>query len=275
MSVYIETGFNGDEYDLTHPRTAHLRRGTSGGVVASSEASGFAATNAFDRRLDTAWRPASATGDWYVTFASARTVEYVGIAGHDLGTQNATIRIQYTTDTGSNWTDFTGLDAIEPSDDSTIFCLVDPIQADGYRVVIDAADAAPTIATIAGGSVTEWPQRAVWTGQPITESDQITFANNSSDTGVLVGRTVESDGLQFSVQVDNLSETFRRVRFNTFKQYANGEDAVFFIATRPGDYPDEVAYAWATDVVRMTRERPNSTNSGSVTLNLRGYRQDL
>lgn len=142
-------------------------------------------------------------------------------------------------------------------------------------MAINSADGNPTIATIAGGAVQEWPRKAVWTGTPITEGDRITFANNTSDTGVLVGRTVVSDGLEFQVTVNNLSETFRTGDFADFKAYANGEDALFFIAPRPGDYPDEVAYAWATDVVRMTRDTPNNRVSGSVTLNLMGHRQDL
>lgn len=274
MSVYIQTGFNGLVYDLNHPRVAYRRRGLQG-AAASTEASGFAATNAINVRVDSAWRPTALPANWRTIFNNFQNVEYVAIAAHDLGTQNADITIQTTTDSGSTWDTISGLANLTPDDDSAILCLFDTVNIDGYRVLINSADSEPTIASIAGGSVLEWPRKAVWTGTPVTEGDRITFANNQSETGVWLGRTRVSDGLEFQVQIDNLSETFRTGDFKTFKDYANGEDAAFFIAPRPGDYPDEVSYSWATDVVRMTRDRPNNRVSGSVTLNLRGYRQDL
>lgn len=275
MSVFIQNGFNGDNYDLTHPRTGHIRRGTTGGVTASSAASGFAATNAFNVRLDSAWRPNSVPATWAVLFPGDRVLGYVGIGGHDLGTQNASITIQITTNGGTTWTAVDGLNGLAITDDSAIMCLLDPVTVNGYRVRINSADAPPTIATIAGGDVLEWPQRAVWTDTPITESEQITYRNNTSDTGVLIGATADSNGLSFTAQIDNLSETFRTGEFRAFADYCNKGEKAFFIATRPGGYPDEVAYAWSSEKVMMTRERPNARNSGSVTLNLNGYRQDF
>lgn len=197
------------------------------------------------------------------------------LPAHDLGTQNANISIQTTSDGGGTWDTVTGLGSIEPEDDSAILCLFDTVNVDGYRVQINSADGNPTIATIAGGAVMEWPRKAVWTGTPITEGDRISFTNNSSETGVWLGRTKTSDGLEFPFVVNNLSEDFRTGDFKDFKDYANGEDAAFFIAPRPLDYPDEVAYAWAADTVRMTRDTPNKRVSGTVNLNLIGYRQDL
>lgn len=274
MSVYIQTGFNGLTEDLNHPRIAFNRR-REGTGTGSTEAAGFDAVNAGTVRLDTAWRPTAVPATWTNIFLNPRNVQYVGIAGHDLGTQNASIAIQTTVDGGSTWDTVAGLGAITPEDDSAILCLFDTVNADGYRVAINSADDNPTIATIAGGAVQEWPRKAVWTGTPITEGDKISFSNNTSETGVLTGRTRVSDGLEFQVTVNNLSEAFRTGDFKEFKAYANGEDAAFFIAHRPLDYQDEVAYAWATETVRMTRETPNHRVSGSVTLNLMGHRQDL
>lgn len=274
MSVYIQTGFNGITYDLNHPRIAIQRRGKVQ-ATASTEAAGFDALNASNVRVDTAWRPTAVPANWKIIFLTPPNLEYVGIAAHDLGTQNATIDIQTTSDGGSTWDTIAGLGGLTPDDDSPIFCLFDTVNVDGYRVNITAADSEPTIATIGAGRVQEWPRKAVWTGTPITEGDRVSFSNNSSETGVWLGRTKTSDGLEFPFTVNNLSEDFRTGDFKTFKDYANGEDAAFFIAPRPLDYPDEVAYAWAADTVRMTRDTPNKRVSGSVNLNLIGYRQDL
>lgn len=274
MSVYIETGFTGFTYELNHPRVCYQRRGAAN-ATGSTEASGYAAINAGDVRVDSAWRPTSLPANWSVIFNSPRTVGYVGIAAHDLGTQNADISIQTTSDAGSTWDTVAGLGNLAPSDDSAILCLIEPSTFDGYRVLINSADSEPTIASIGAGSVLEWPRKSVWTGTPITEGDRITFANNLTATGVWVGRTRVSDGLEFQVEINNLSEAFRSGDFKAFKDYANGEDAAFFIAPRPGDYPDEVAYAWSSETVMMSRDRPNQGLSGSVNLKLMGYRQNL
>ncbi len=274
MSVYIETGFNGDNYPLTHPRIGYVRRGAAN-AAASSEASGFAAVNAGTVRTDSAWRPTSLPGsaaNWNIVFNSPRTVGYFGVAKHDLATQNAEIRLQTTSDGGATWDGINGFEAITPTDNSAILFLFDPVTVDGIRLRINSADDNPTIATMGTGEVMEWPQPCTWTGTPITEGDQITFSVNRTDTGNWVGRTKVSDGLQYAMAIENLSETFRSGDFADFKAYANGEDATFWVASRPGDYPDEVAYAWALDVVRMERARPNATNAGAVTLNLQGLR---
>lgn len=273
MSVYIQDEFFGYTYDLDHLRIAHDR--VSGTVSSSTETAGYADGNAATVRVDSAWRPTALPANWSTVLSSATTLSYVGIAAHDLGTQGASITIQTTTDGGSTWDTVTGLSALTPDDDSAILCLFEPVSADGYRVIINSADAVPTIAVIAAGDVMEWPRPCVWTGTPITEGDQISFANNQSETGAWLGRTRVSDGLRFQVQVSNLSEDFRAGDFKAFKAYANGENAAFFIALRPGYYPDEVAYAVSSDVVRMSRDQPNRRISGSVTMNLSGYRQDL
>ena len=74
------------------------------------------------------------------------------------------------------------------------------------------------------------------------------------------------------MQVNNLSEAWRAGEFAEFKAYANGEDAAFFIALRPGSDPDEVAYAWAADMAMATRDRNNWAIAGTVKLKLMGHK---
>lgn len=272
MSCVLETGFVGNTYNTDHPRTCHRR--AAGTATATTEASGFSASFANSTRLDNFWRPTVLPATWTLALSANETVSYVGIAAHDLGTQNASIKVEYKLDTGA-WTELAFGGDHEPDDDSAILFLFDELVVSQVRVTVVSADAVPTIGVIATGLADEWPRKCVWTGTPITEGDKISFANNSSDTGVLIGRTRVSDGLQFQVVINNLSEDWRTSTFKEFKAYANGEGAAFFVALRPGDYPDEVAYAWANDVVRMSRDAPNRRISGSVNLDLMGYRQTL
>ncbi len=269
--IYIATGFTGTVYPLNHGRVCW--NWYDGTVTASTSASGFAAVNAMPPRTDSAWRPTAIPATWDLAFASAQDVSFIGIAKHDLGTKNATIAIQRDISGGSEiYASFDGLGAVQPEDDSPLLFLVPVTNVDGLRIEITAADAPPTIALIMAGEAMEMPRPFTWTGQPITEGDRIGFENTISMTGNWLGRTKVSDGQQFELTMQHASEAWRQGAFADFKAYANGEDAAFFIAARPGTYPNELAYAWATEVVTASREMPNKNISTSVTLSCQGLR---
>lgn len=268
MSVYIATGFVGTTYPLNNGRVCW--DATVGTITATTSADGFAAVNASTVRTDSAWRATAIPATWTNAFADETNISFVGIAKHDLGTQGATIAIEY--DVGGVWAAFPGADAIQPTDDSPILLLTAVTACDGVRVRITAATDEPTISVIRMGRAQEWPRPFTWTGQPITEGDRISFDNTISVTGNWLGRSIASDGLQFSLTMQYASETWRQTELADFKAYANGEEAAFFIAARPGDYRDEVSYAWATEVVTASREMPNKNIATAVTLNCQGLR---
>ena len=266
--IVISSGFQGSEYPLTHGRVCWnwYRDGT----VSSAGASGFPQVNALPPRTDTAWRPASLPATWTSTFPDARDISFIGIAKHDLGTQNATINIQYRV--GGVTQSFPGAGALTPQDDNPILLLTVPTAADLISITVTAADSEPTISVIMIGLADEWPQPFTWPGRPITEGDQIRFENTIAVNGNWLGRSVASDGLGFELQMDHASEEWRQTKLKAFKAYANGNDAAFFIAPRPNDYPEEVSYAWATNVVTGARSMPNKSVSTSVTLSCQGLR---
>lgn len=271
MSVYVASGFTGMTYGLTHGRVCW--DAFTGTVMGSTAAAGFPAVNAASVRTDSAWRPTVLPATWTLTFAAPQTVSFIAIAKHDLGTLNATIAVEYDAAGGLEaWEAFAGLGAVQPSDDSPILFLVPATSSDAIRIRITAADGNPTIAVIRAGRADEWPRPFVWTGVPITEGDRISFDLTTSMTGNWLGRSVASDGLQFDLTMNHASEEWRQGAFAAFKRYANGNDAAFFVAPRPANYPNEVAYAWAAEVVTATREIANARISTSVTLRCQGLR---
>ena len=270
MGVVIATGFTGTTYGLKHGRVCY-DWGRDGTATATTAAAGFAAVNALPPRTDSAWKPTAIPATWTLTYPTARDVSFVGIAKHDLATTNATIAIEYLV--GATWTAFPGAGALEPADNTPILLLTALTNVDGVRVRITAADDEPTVSIIMVGLADEWPRPFVWTGQPITEGDRIGFENTIAVTGNWLGRSVVSDGLQFGVDMNHVTEAWRQTDFQAFKAYANGEDAAFFIALRPLDYPDELAYAWATNVVTAQRSTANKAISTSVSLQCQGLRQ--
>ena len=269
MAVVIATGHTGTTYPLTHGRVCYewFRDGT---VTATTAAAGFAAGNALPPRSDNAWRPTAIPATWTLTYPTARNVSFVGIAKHYLGSLNATIAIEYLV--GADWTAFPGAGALAPADDTPVLLLTALTEVDGVRVRITAADDEPTVSIIMVGLADEWPRPFVWPGQPITEGDRIGFENTLSVTNNWLGRSVVTDGLQFGVEMNHATEAWRQTQFKAFKSYANGEGAAFFIALRPLDYPDELAYAWATNVVTASRAMPNKLISTSLSMQLQGLR---
>ncbi|PIY28405.1 MAG: hypothetical protein COZ09_10170 [Comamonadaceae bacterium CG_4_10_14_3_um_filter_60_42] len=266
MTVVIETGFADTGFDLDAPRIGwHSEPGT---VAATNEADGFPAANADAPQTYTAWRPSSVPASWRRTFTAPASPSYIAIAAHTIGSSGATVTVRKLT--SSVWSNWGGDTTLTPTNDDPILFLLNPQTVDGIGIQVSTQIA--TIGHIRAGTVMKWPRRAVWTGQPITEGRQYNYNVNLSDSGNWLGRTQVADGLSFSMIVNNLSETFRTGDFKDFADHANTGDATFWIAPRPQGYPNELAYAWSPETVRMNRDVPNSRIAGSVTLQCRGYR---
>jgi len=107
--------------------------------------------------------------------------------------------------------------------------------------------------------------------QPPQGMCQGDFARSNQSVGLRPQRRAD---LRFDLTVQNLPETFRAAAGDiTWKGFINHVDNVgpFFIAAKPSSYPDDVAYARATERPRFNRERPNLNNSGAVTFQCMGY----
>lgn len=263
--IIIESGFTGIEQPLKHPRIGwHKEPGT---LAFSSAAPGFASGNADTPNTDTAWKPISAPAIWGTLFPGPKSPSYLGIAAHRIADAGATVQV-YKNIAGA-WSAWGGGTFVSPGNNDPILFLLEPQDVDGIGIRV--TNGTPEIGHIRAGNIMEWPQLATWTGTPITESVQIDYNVNESGNGNWLGRSATARGQEFTVEVDNLSEFFRRGDFKDFANHANLGDATFWIAPRPQGYLEEVAYAWSLNVVRMSREIPNKNVSGSVQLQLAGH----
>lgn len=268
MAVIIESGFVGIEYPLDHPRIG-WNTVVNGTATASSSATGFAASNAADPRTFTAWRPTAFPATWTLTFGGNRVVSYLAIGAHDLGSSGCEVVVQEPD--GGGWADIPGTSHV-PSDDSAIMFLLSPRSIGAIRIrITDPGSAAlPTIGHVRSQDVMEWPQRAQFTGKPITEARQIEYEFNQSQTGEWLGQTVKRRGLAFDANISHLSEDWTD---NTYAPFRNHADAglPFFYAARPSKYADEVAYCMAESIVQSERAIGNKNISRSVSMALRGF----
>lgn len=262
MSVILQNGFAGIEYPLNHPRIGW--RSVGGDVIAGNAAAGFPAANAIDPRTALGWKPTAATGWLGIDAGASVPASYCGIAGHDLGSKNANVRVQRWT--GAAWVDVIGV--TEADDDSALLFLFAPVDASQFRLQIDSADAAPRIGHIRFGMVTEIPRLAGYGGTvPISESRRYEYDTLRANNGAFLGRSIVSTSLQFQIGVQHVSEDWRRAEWAAFRDYANTGGATFFVADRPLSYPEDVAYAWSNDALTAERNIPNRRAAIDFVLN--------
>jgi hypothetical protein len=262
MSVVIETGFTGTTQPIDQPRICYDKHTAT--VSVTSSASGYDPDWLLDGETWSVWQAGGTSQTITLTFSTAST-GYAALAAHNLGSTGASITCQAG---GVN------VGTISPTDDSPIVFLFENTTVTTVAFVISGGSKAPEIAVAQAGLALEMPRLSVFTGLPISESKQVRYRHQQSITGDVLGRAVEGADLRFDLTVQNLPETFRTSTESvSWKRFISHVDNVgpFFIAAKPSSYPDDVAYARATERPRFNRERANRNNSGTVTFQCMGY----
>jgi hypothetical protein len=241
--VVIQDAFD-PAVPLTHSRIGIDNIARTGTVSASSEAAGFPAIAAANPLTYEFWKPTAFPAWWRVDAGAAVTVDYVGIAAHNLGTIGSTVEVQ-SSDDNSTWTT---VDSHTPTSDSPIMFLFAPVSARYWRITV-AGEA--VIGAVYIGKVIEM-QRAAYAGiNPIDLSRRTVIRPNVSENGQWLGRSIIRQGNATSVTFRHLTFDWYKVNFDTFVKAAR--QYPFFFAWRPDAYPDSVGYVWTdTDIVPTT-----------------------
>ena len=260
MSVVIASGFTGIAEPIDQPRIGFDTANATG--TATSSASGYDPDWVTDGETWSVWRAGSSSSTLTLTFSS-QSVNYAGLAAHNLGSIGATVECRV----GG-----VRVGSISPTDDGAIMFLFFSRTTTTVQFVITGGVA--EIAVARAGAALEMPQLSTYTGLPISESKQVRYRHQQSIQGDVLGRAVEGAELRFDLTVQNLPETFRAaagaITWRGFLAHVDGGNP-FFIAAKPLSYPDDVAYVQATERPRFTRERPNANNAGAVTFQCLGY----
>lgn len=244
MVVYPSGFVNTADVSLENARIgyqSYTRDSTSSVTVSSETAEG---PSDAPLRPDTAeyWLASADPATWILDMGSAKPIDYVGIAGHELGTHNALVEV-HVSDDASTWEAFSS--DIRPSDDSALMFLGDQVQRRYCRVRVTAGDSPQTPSRIAviNVGVALAMQRQIYGGhKPITLSRQTVLSQSLSKGGQFVGQTYRRNGLATSVAFRHLTPAWYRSQFDLFVQHAR--KLPYFFAWRPLDYPLEVAYVW-------------------------------
>lgn len=271
--------------NLKYPRFCYetITRGAT--ITASGTASGFfaqALANSLTREF---WKADSLPGTVTVTNGAGAPMNYCGIAAHTLGTDSATVTLQYSDDDST----YVDVDSVSPSDDNPILFLFPMNNAVYWRLSITGTDA-PSIGVWYIGK-TLVAERGVYQGyDPIELSRKTILRPQMSESGQWIGRSKTRQSYSSPIAIDNLSSVWYRRYFEPFVQ--DIIENPYFFAWRPvpnltspslimdfaeQEYACQSAFTGETDGVGyvQTNEDIKPSNSGprdlmSVTIPMEG-----
>jgi hypothetical protein len=240
--IVIQTGYN-PTVPLTHSRIGMNNITRTGTATASTTATGFSANAPKNGLTYEYWRPTSMPATWAIDAGVSVSVNYCGIAAHELGSKSATVTVQYSTD-NSSWTT---LDSSSPTDDSPLMFLFAPVSARYWRISISGA-VAPSIGVVYFGTTLDM-QRPCYAGlSPINFSRETVLRTNRSEGGQFLGRSVIRQGSSMSVGFRHLDYSWYKTNFDPFVKDALSYP--FFFAWRPDGYPEQVGYVWTLEDIK-------------------------
>lgn len=242
-----------DIIDGRNPRIGWRNLVRVDNVFADQEAEGFPASNLANPATYLYWRAVD-TSQQAVSIALdvAQEVNYFAIAKHNLGSAGATITFQSSAD-GSTWTSVTAPHVLNT--DKVVFHEFDTVFARNFRLLIEGSTIPPAIAVMYIGR-TLVLQRRIYVGHtPFPYGRNTTVSNGRSENGQFLGRILRREFFESSVVLQNLTPNWYREHMEPFVHAARTRP--FFWAWRPAKYPDESGFAWLTDDVKMSNQRPN------------------
>lgn len=244
MTTIIESGFLGNDYPLTHPRILwdNIGRRDTTIVTATSEADGFEAELAVADEDYCGWKPETgAAATLTFTMGLPEYVSALGVVG-DFATANATITFQVH-QPGGSWET---VGSIAPERDGPVLCLCERRACDYVRITVEGTDPA-TVYVFAAGDALELPVRSYAGHTPIDLSKSITFEENRSETGALLGRSYKYAMVETTFDLRHISEEWYREHFVPFAESAILHP--FFVAERPDGYPDAMGYCTVSNAI--------------------------
>lgn len=212
------------------------------------------------------WEPDALPATWRIDLLTAQNIDYIGIAGHTIGTDSATISVEYSDD-DIYWTPFSL--ATSPADDTPIMFLNIPIFARYIRVNVSSSvspQVPPRIGVIYVGVLLAMVRSLYGGHAPIPLSRDTTLTRALSDGGQFLGQTFRRNGVTGSAAFQNLKAAWIRQYFDPFIRDARRYP--FFFAWSPVKFPGEVIYAWAT--ADISPSNMGLKDFMSVSWNMRG-----
>jgi hypothetical protein len=191
------------------------------------------------------WQPTALPATWVLDFNGVKSIDYVGIAAHNLFTCAASVKVETQLGAGA-YTLFAA--DLAPGDNTPIMFVGDAVNCNRVRLTISGLGAKPSLGVIYVGAalVMERPVSTPYT--PISLARETTLKNTFSRSGQFLGQDFRRNGVVNDIAFSDLSAAFIRNSFNAFAKAAR--KFPYFCTWCPLYYPLEVGYVWTDKDIR-------------------------
>jgi len=224
-------------------------------VTATTEASGFPASNLANPNTSQAWR-ATDTATVYVTVVVDAPIDSLAIAKHNLGSIGATVSLEIQNTFASGWTELVAGQVL-PNDAPKLFTMgvVAPLYAVRLKIVTPSSP--PQIAVMSVGAKLIM-ERGIWVGHtPITYATRVNAIDGIAESGDFLGSIVLGEFRESAANFQHLDPAFVRASLWPFLKAATTQRLPFFFQWRPATYPLEVGYVRLTNNPDATPSEPS------------------
>lgn len=226
---------------------------TATNVTASAESAGFPAS-ALGNPLTYDRFRAPVTGDsqgkifLFVDAGAPVSVDYFGIAAHNLATIAATVTLYGANEAGLATT-LTQFGTATPATDAPVMVLDTALTRRYWVLEIDAGAVTNTSEIDVGvlfiGARMTFERCVRGKYKPLPYSRVTEFNVNRSMNGQFLGRTIQRKGFKSSIAFDMMTAAWVRSTFQGFVKAARV--SAYFFAWKPDTYPGEVAFVDTAD----------------------------
>lgn len=228
-------------------------------ITVTSEASGYEKEYLYDGLTWGHWKP-SAAGTVYCTvdLGSAQSMDAWGVVAHDLGTNGASIELQYSATGAWAGEEVTVGSAVSPTSTETIMKTFTSVSARYWRWKIISASAASQIGQLLLGARLEM-QTGLRTGfMPDDLAPRYESRYNMSDEAALLGESVYKKPVTGKMMFTLLTPAWVRANWEPFLRHIE-QGGSFLYQPQPDNYPENVIFAVADKKKLSTPKYSHST----------------
>lgn len=231
---------------LNNPRIGWHNLAVFGTLSADSEQDAYPASNMANPATYLMWRAAAnVEQSVLVSLPEAEQIDYVGVYGHNWGSKNTTVHLEYSTNGGASWV-AAAPPTIPDADDRVFFREFDAIVAADFRLRLvpsgELYDDPPEAVLLYVGRVLTVPRRIYVGHGPVNLNRSARTSTGLSESGQFLGRVLLSITNEAEFAIQNLEADWVYDEFDPFARSCI--DRPFFLAWRPAAYPQGTALAW-------------------------------
>jgi len=249
-----------EQEDLTNrPLIGWRNIVTASNIAADSAEALYPAVNLANPATHLRWQ-ATSNAEQYLTITTgtADSIDYIGIARHNLASGEIPVSIE-----GNDGSGFEEIvqDVVLPNDGPALFRFISQ-PYESLRIRLWAGVDPATMSVVYAGKLLALERKIYQGHTPLPFAPVSKATNGKSESGQFLGRIVTGESLATKLPLSLITPEWFRANLAPFlAPYTGGKNRPFFFAWRPDDYPAEVGYAWLTNDPQPTPQSPHSYTS--------------